>query len=131
MSKRKSNGTFGEGNNYSVGNGRPQIPSDIKDARKLNRDEVERIVNKYLHWPLPELLRFCQDKENTATVFECLIASILAKAIHQGDPMRLDFVLGVLNLKPKENKPGEGENLHKQIVEMIHQIEHKNGVKSE
>lgn len=118
--KRNSNGTFQEDNNF--GQGRPRIPQDIRDARKLNRTEVERVINNMLSWSLSELKAFCQDTENT--VFECLVASILAKAIHQGDQQRLDFVLSVLNLKPKES--GEDKpNLHGEIVKLVKQIESK------
>jgi hypothetical protein len=54
------------------------------------------------------------------------VASILAKAIHQGDQQRLDFVLSVLNLKPKES--GEDKpNLHGEIVKLVKQIENKDG----
>lgn len=118
--KRNANGTFQEGHDY--GQGRPRIPQDIRDARKLNRTEVERVINNMLSWSLKELKDFCQDADNT--VFECLVASILAKAIHQGDQQRLDFVLTVLNLKPKES--GEDKpNLHGEIVKLVKQIEGK------
>ena len=125
MSKRKPNGTFEENNEF--GKGRPQIPEDLKEARKLNRDEVERVINKFLQWSLQELIEYCKDSKNP--VFECLIASILGKAIHQGDHQRLDFVLSVLRLKPKDGtEPDKPNNIHKQVVDMINQIEHKNGV---
>ncbi len=132
MDKRNPNGTFSDDNQYGVGKGRPQLPYDLKEARKLNRDEVERVVNKYLSWSLRELVEFCGDKENTAPVFECLIASILAKAIHQGDAQRLDFILSILRLKPKPDDVGdEKPNIHKQVVDMIQQIDQKNEVKIE
>jgi hypothetical protein len=77
-----------------------------------------------LAWSLEDLLVFCKEPKNT--VFECLVASILAKAIHQGDQQRLDFVLSVLNLKPKES--GEDKpNLHGEIVKLVKQIENKDG----
>ena len=118
--KRNSNGTFQEDNGF--GQGRPRIPQDIRDARKLNRTEVERVINEMLSWSLEKLLAFCKDGENT--VFECLVASILAKAIHQGDQQRLDFVLTVLNLKPKDGG-GDQPNIHGQVVNLIKQIEGK------
>jgi hypothetical protein len=121
--KRNSNGTFQEGHSY--GQGRPRVPQDIRDARKLNRTEIERVINDMLEWSLTDLKSFCENSDNK--VFECLVASILAKAIHQGDQQRLDFVLTVLNLKPKEGA-GDQPNIHGQVVNLIKQIEsNKNG----
>jgi hypothetical protein len=125
VDKRKTNGTFTEDNQFGAGHGRPRIPQDIRDARKLNRTEVERVINEMLSWSIEKLKEFCKDEQNT--VFECLVASILAKAIHQGDQQRLDFVLTVLNLKPKDGG-GDQPNIHGQVVNLIKQIEsNKNG----
>ena len=122
MDKRKTNGTFDDGNEFGAGYGRPRIPQDIRDARKLNRTEVERVINEMLGWSIKELKAFTDNADNK--VFECLVASILAKAIHQGDQQRLDFVLTVLNLKPKENS-SDAPNIHGQVVNLIKQIESK------
>lgn len=115
---------FEEGNKAGVGHGRPSLPNDLKEARKANSQDVERIINKFLGWAVSDLAEYCKDPHNP--VLECLIASILAKAIHQGDPMRLGFILDRLGIKaPVQSKESEEQNLHSQIVSVVNQIEGK------
>lgn len=126
--KRGPDGKFESGHRYSLGKGRPATPADIKEARKANAADVERIINKYLHWSFKELSAFVKDENNTAQVLDCLIASIIARAIAHGDPVRLTFVLQMLGIKPViSTKESEGQNLHSQIVSVVNQIE---GVKN-
>lgn len=127
MSKRNANTKFKPGNKF--GKGGYYIPEDIKHARKHTREDLERVTNKLLAMPLKNLGEYCKED---ITVLEGLIASVLAKAIHQGDALRLDFILGILRLKPKPDESGnEKPNFHKQAVEFINQIEQKNGEKIE
>lgn len=80
--------------------GRPKLPEDIKEARKLNQVELERIINKYL----------AMDREAVKTaisapgtpMMELMVASIVAQAAQKGDHQRLDFVLNRLVGKVKE-----------------------------
>lgn len=71
--------------------GLPPIPADVKEARKLNQIEFERIVNKFLYMTREEVSKYAQ-APGTPTL-ELLIASILSKAVTQGDQSRLNFVL--------------------------------------
>lgn len=79
--KRGPDGKFESGHRYSLGKGRPATPIDIKEARKANAADVERIINKYLHWKFKALREFVEDENNQAEVLDCLIASIIARAI--------------------------------------------------
>ncbi len=124
--KRKANGTFAEGNKFS--RGQPRIPADLKEARKANAQDVERIVNTFLEWSVNDLAAYCKDPQNP--VLECLIASILGVAIRQGDPVRLSFFLNFLGIAPKIKTNGDDEgdgNIHAKAVALIHKIEKKEG----
>jgi hypothetical protein len=71
--------------------GRPKLPDDIKEARKLGQIELERVINKYIYLSRDELKAALAD---TATpMFEIMVASIIAQAAQKGDQVRLDFIL--------------------------------------
>lgn len=86
-------------------NGRPPTPEDIKQARKLNCAEFERIANKYLHMTHAEL--GAAVKSGNATVLEMMVASIISKAVTKGDQIRLEFLLKRLIGDPVERIPDE------------------------
>lgn len=72
-------------------NGRPQVPADIREARKISQFEFERIVNKYL---------FMDDSEfeadlarPNATKFERLVGGIIDKAIKKKDERKAEWIL--------------------------------------
>lgn len=115
---------FEEGNQASKGKGRPSLPHDLKEARKANAQDIERIINKFLGWAVSDLAEYCKDPHNP--VLECLIASILGKAINQGDYMRLTFILDRLGIKaPIQTVASTENNIHSQIVNVVNQIEGK------
>ena len=117
---------FEEGNQFSKGKGRPALPHDLKEARKANAQDVERIINKFLQWSVSDLAEYCKDPHNP--VLECLIASIMGVAIRQGDPIRLQFFLNFLGIsapKPKPDGENPDDNIHSKIVGIIHKIEKK------
>lgn len=87
------------GRNFEPGvvtnpNGRPKLPEDIKEARKLNKEEIERLLNSYLGLTQEELKSKLQDPK-TPTL-ELLMARIVVEAIKKGDERRLDFLLNRL-----------------------------------
>ncbi len=116
---------FEEGNQFSKGKGRPALPSDLKEARKANAQDVERIINKFLQWSVSDLAEYCKDPHNP--VLECLIASIMGVAIRQGDPARLTFLLDRVGIKSpvKSTDTPDENNIHAQVVGIIHKIEKK------
>lgn len=71
--------------------GRPTLPEDIKAARKLNKVELERILNEYVHMSLAEIQRRASNPQTSA--LEVLVAKILAEGIKRGDEKRLGFLL--------------------------------------
>jgi hypothetical protein len=72
-------------------NGRPKLPDDIKEARKLNKLEFERIVNKYLYMKKEEITEALRDPDTPA--IEMAVAQLIVKGITLGDPVRLNFLL--------------------------------------
>jgi hypothetical protein len=71
--------------------GRPRLPQDIKDARKINQVEFERVVNEFLYMTKAGI-RERLEAFDTPTL-EHLMGQIILKAIDQGDQLRLDFLL--------------------------------------
>lgn len=71
--------------------GRPKVPADILEARKMNQAELERIINKYLYMD-KDAVREAIQAPGTP-MMELMVASIVAQAAQKGDHQRLDFVL--------------------------------------
>lgn len=101
------------------------MPEDVRKARKVNKAEVERILNQYLYMPFGELV--AQVKDPTRSTIEVLVMSILIQAIKKGDPDRLNFVLDRLVGKVKNNVVLDFENksFHEQCVDAVEAIEAK------
>jgi hypothetical protein len=71
--------------------GRPKLPQDLLEAKKLTQIEFERIVNKYLFEGKQKLAQAAADPGTT--VLELLIGSIIHKAVIEGDEKRMEFLL--------------------------------------
>jgi hypothetical protein len=74
--------------------GGPGLPKDLRDARKLNQQELERVVNKYLNQSLPALMLAMQDE--CLPMLDMVVANILVQAAQAGDHHRFDFILNRL-----------------------------------
>lgn len=72
-------------------NGRPKIPSDIRELRKINQSSVEVLLNKYLHMKFPELKQMIEAQDAEAS--DMLVATVIYKGITKGDHYRLNFLL--------------------------------------
>ncbi len=96
--KKTGGKDFGLGG--AAGPGRPALPSDIKDARSLNRQEVERTINSFLYMNKVDIEKKLSDK--TTTMLEALVGSIILKALATGDQNRMNFLIEqVLGSLPK------------------------------
>jgi hypothetical protein len=71
--------------------GKPKVPDDIKEARKLNQIELERAINRLIWLPRAELKALIENPETP--MFEMMLASIVAQAAQKGDQSRLEFIL--------------------------------------
>lgn len=92
MAKGKKTGgaDFQPGQSGNPG-GRPAIPADIKEARKLTQIEFEKLVNKYIWLTQAGFGEAAEDQ--SISMFERMIGSIVQKACNEGDHQRLNFLL--------------------------------------
>lgn len=98
MGKEKTQ--FKKGQSGNPG-GRIKLPEDVKQAKNMNRVELERTLNRLVHMT-PMQLKEILNAPNTP-VFEVMIAQIVTKAAQQGDHMRLNFLLDRMVGKVKEH----------------------------
>lgn len=93
------------GKNFKAGQsgnpkGRPPLPVDLKEARELNREELERIINRFLYMTKDEVKAYSQ--AGTATTLELMVIGLIGKAITHGDHHRLGFIAERLIGKVKQ-----------------------------
>lgn len=80
--------------------GRPKVPEDVREAKKLTSVEMVRVLNKFNGWTLNQLAEFCKDGNNT--VLEMMVARIMIKGIKDGTPTNLTFLFDRLIGKVKD-----------------------------
>lgn len=73
------------------GPGRPPLPMDLKDVKKLSKEEIERRFAQLWMMPLGELAELSQNV--MAPTGLALMARVLHMAWVQGDHARAQFVL--------------------------------------
>jgi hypothetical protein len=71
--------------------GRPKIPDDVKQARKLTTLQLITTFNKLIYMTDTDLKAHYQDSKTP--VFERIVCKVLHLAEMKGDHYRLDFVL--------------------------------------
>ena len=81
-------------------NGRPKIPEDLKDARKMNKFDFELTLLQYLRKTETELKTICDD--NRTPALDLIVCKVILEAAAIGDAKRLDFLLTRLIGKPVE-----------------------------
>ena len=91
MAKGKKSGgkSFVKGESGNV-NGRPILPQDLLESRKLNKIEVSRIISKYMNIPICDILHAVESPDSTA--LESVIAKLITEAHKHGDHNRLNFL---------------------------------------
>lgn len=88
--------------------GRRKLPDDIKEARKVTQDELERSINRAVFSTRAELAALVKDPGTR--MLDVMVASIVAQASQKGDQQRLDFLLNRMIGKVKDRievKPQE------------------------
>ena len=104
---RKTGGRDFEPGNNANPNGRPRVPEDVKQARKLTRMELERILNEYVYLSKGEITD--RLKSTGTPALELIIGSIIVKAVTAGDQQRMNFLLDRLGVRIPESDPVEEE----------------------
>jgi hypothetical protein len=70
--------------------GRPKLPEDIREARKVNRVEVDRVLNRFMNLSRAEIQTITNDPK--APALEFLLASMIIQGHLEGDYKRISFV---------------------------------------
>jgi hypothetical protein len=100
------------------------VPDDLRQAKKLNKQEIERIFNHYLYSPIGDLMAAVKDPMKPT--IEVLVISVLLSAIRKGDHDKLNFVLERLLGKVKDNVDVTiRKSFHEQCVDFIESVEAK------
>jgi hypothetical protein len=73
------------------GPGRPPVDKKIRELKKINREFVEQSFSRFFSMDQPQIEAMLEAK--TCNVFEATLAAIFLKAIKEGDPSRLNFLL--------------------------------------
>lgn len=86
---------FEKGNRMNPG-GKPKVPDDIKEMRKLTSVELERIINKLIHSDISELSLMLKEKKDTVIVLMVarLLHDVLSKGDHQKYSLMVDRLVG-------------------------------------
>lgn len=87
-------------------NGRPPLPTDLKELKDLTKSEMDRALHKYMLLS-PEQLKEAKSNPETTAV-ELLIISILSHGINKGDDKRATFLYDRIAGKVKEQVNIEG-----------------------
>jgi hypothetical protein len=87
-------GTKTGGKDFKVGHaggpGRPKLPDDLREIKKITPDFVHRLIAKFGRMDLEAIEKVVADKASTA--FDVMIGMIIIKAVKDGDYKRLDFL---------------------------------------
>jgi len=67
------------------------VSREIREIKKLNKIEVEKVLNKFLfEYSLEELVKYAKDPTNPT--LDAIVAKILVTAYNQGDQMRINWI---------------------------------------
>lgn len=86
--------------NQPANKGRKKLPRDLAVANSLTKAKLEGLLNLHL-WMTEKQLEKVVNDSKTPMISKA-IASIITKAIENGDDRRLTFILDRLIGKPKE-----------------------------
>lgn len=88
---KKTGGRNFEKGNVPVGNGRPRLPDEIKQIRKLTTAEFIERFNKYLYMDRDEI-RALAEKRSVEVIDLCILNSLI-RCIKDGDYATLDKMM--------------------------------------
>lgn len=103
--------------------GRTPIPEEVKEARKFNKLEVERVLDKFLGLTRDEL--FIRLRDPQTAMLERIVGRIILKASKGGDHFRLDFLLNRLIGKVKEAVEHSGKVTLEDLITRSREGENK------
>jgi len=71
--------------------GRPKMPQDLSEAKRLTRETFERLLQKYIWKTKDEIMEAIEHPDTK--MIEHMVASIITRAAHDGCTTRLNFLL--------------------------------------
>lgn len=75
---------------HKHGKGRPLIPDDLKEVRKMTSDEAERLITRMMAMTATDLVTLIKDPHSPA--MHGIIANIILKGLQGGDTARMEFL---------------------------------------
>ena len=85
--------TFGKGNNANP-KGRPKLPQELLEARKVSKQSFEEKLQTFLRMPMADLEEKMNGYKKSGEVcLDMLVGSIIVKAIMEGCISRMNFLL--------------------------------------
>lgn len=100
------------------GCGRPALPPDVREAKALQRNEVQILLTQMLEMDRSELQTIVNNPKEKA--IRGLVASIVLHGIKKGDQMRMNFLLDRIVGKVKDEM--EHTLTHSHTIEEIRQL---------
>ena len=88
-------------------NGRPRLPEEVKELRKINNIELSRLFNKYFFKSVNELLKIFSNKN--LPVADMSVIKICLYCANKGDHIRLGFILDRLIGRPVQQIKHTGD----------------------
>lgn len=88
---RKTGGRdFQPGHLALKGGGRPLIPDDLKNVKKVTTEQAERLITRLMEMNEVELKALCKDPATPA--MHVIIGNIILKGMSGGDTQRMEFL---------------------------------------
>ncbi len=93
MEKKVRGRPFQPGNKANP-SGRPKVPADLLEARKVSRQTFEEKLQSYMRMPMADLEHLMESYKTQGVVcLDMLVGSIIVKAIMEGCVTRMNFLL--------------------------------------
>lgn len=118
---------------WKGGPGRPKVPEDLKEVRKITNTSLETKLHEFLTMSAQELSGVKQNPKSS--MLELMIHSIVVNAVNRGDQQRMGFLMDRLLGKVKDQIEVEtytrplrelsNDELLKQLPEAIQLLKEK------
>jgi len=107
---------FKKGN--KAGTGRPKMTTEVKEIRRMNREALTKILDKYSEYSINQLKKVKADKSNTPAI-EMIVVINLLLSLEKANANSRDFIIERMAGKVVEQIKVEGTMGHKSIIEQL------------
>lgn len=99
-------------------NGRPPVPEEIRELRKMNRLEVEQTFSKYMYMTRAEIKAAL--KRRDLPNIDVMVIKVMEKAIKNGDQWRFNFLLDrTIGKVPDRVADADGQPLLSTFIDLV------------